>query len=242
LTFEDARLKLMAHVLDQVRNGEVTERGLARRIGISQPHVHNVLKGVRTLSPEIGDLLLRSLHLSLLDLAPLEEIEAQIARRRARQRVTEVPFLATPIGPSRSWPAGVNWRKSFPLPFRSTTVPEQLVMAKIVADPAMTGTLASYDIALLDTSEQGRATIDPHRLYVIERNEQAAIRYIRPGARGAYLATDANLDHPAAWEPLPLSSMQLSEAVKARLLWLGREADRDASTQCGRFLDNPTSS
>jgi hypothetical protein len=61
LTFQDARLKLLAYVRNEVRNGELTERGFARLIGISQPHAHNVLKGVRTLSPQVFDLILKYL-------------------------------------------------------------------------------------------------------------------------------------------------------------------------------------
>src|SRR5580658_7862491 len=112
LTFQDARLRLLAYVRDQVRNGEFTERGFARLIGISQPHAHNVLKGVRNLSPEIFDQALKNLHLSLLDLAPIEEIEAQLRSRRADERGTEVPLLESPVGPGKPWPSGVNWRKS----------------------------------------------------------------------------------------------------------------------------------
>jgi hypothetical protein len=67
-TFEDAQLKLLAYVRDRIHNGELTERGFARQIGISQPHAHNALKGVRALSPEVLDAILRYFHLSLLDL------------------------------------------------------------------------------------------------------------------------------------------------------------------------------
>jgi hypothetical protein len=252
LTFQDARFKLLAVVRNQVHNGEVTERGFARLVGISQPHAHNVLKGVRNLSPEVFDLVLKYLHLSLLDLAPLSDIEAQIARRRTPEPVAEVAFLATPIGPARPWPTVVNWRKSFPLPFPSSTVTPALVMAKLTPDPAIT-TLASYDIALLDISDQCRSTLSPHGLYVIENRGEALMRYIRPGARRYYLATDAHLDKPAAWEPLRLSRAQLSAAVKARVLWLGRERDpapgirpapggRKEALQPGRFLYDPISS
>jgi len=68
LTFEDAQLKLLAYIRNRIRNGELTERALARQIGISQPHVHNALKGVRTLSPKVLDSILRRFQLSLLDL------------------------------------------------------------------------------------------------------------------------------------------------------------------------------
>lgn len=72
--FEWLQLRLIAHVQDRVQRGELTERGLARRTGISQPHLHNVLKGVRVLSPQIGDVLLRHLHITLLDLLKDEEL------------------------------------------------------------------------------------------------------------------------------------------------------------------------
>ena len=61
MTFQDARLRLLAYVRNEVRNGELTERSFARLVGISQPHAHNVLKGVRTLSPDVFDLILKYL-------------------------------------------------------------------------------------------------------------------------------------------------------------------------------------
>jgi hypothetical protein len=242
LTFQDARLRLLAYVRNQVRNGEFTERGLARLIGISQPHAHNVLKGVRTLSPEIFDLALKYFHLSLLDLASIEEIEAQLQRRRAHEQTAEVAFLATAIGPGRAWPAGVNWQKSFPAPFPSTSLPNQVVMAELAADAAMAATLGSYDIALLDTSVPRRSAISPQGLYVIERSGEAVLRYVRSGARCYYLVADSDLDRPTAWEQLALSTSQLSRSVKARVIWLGRQRDREALPQRGRFLYDPISS
>ena len=52
----------------RIRNGEFTERGLARILGLSQPQVHNVLKGARRLSSDTADLLMSKLGVSLLDL------------------------------------------------------------------------------------------------------------------------------------------------------------------------------
>ncbi len=74
MDFETARSRVVTHVRMLVRNGEITERGLARMTGISQPHMHNVLKGARALTPEVGDLILHELKLDLLDLVgPGEE-------------------------------------------------------------------------------------------------------------------------------------------------------------------------
>lgn len=240
MTFQDARLKLLAYVRSEVRNGELTERGFARLIGISQPHAHNVLKGVRTLSPEVFDLILKYLHLSLLDLAPLHEIEQQLERRRTRERVAEIAFLAAPIGPGHPWPAGVNWRKTFPAPFPSLAAPTELAMTKFIVDPQMTRTLSSYDVALLDTAPE--APFSPQGLYVVERNGEAVMRYIRSGAQRHYLITDAELNNPSAWEALRLSPPEFRVLVKARVIWLGRMRDRDALAQRGRFLYDPISS
>lgn len=242
MTFQDARLKLLAYVRNEVRNGELTERGFARLVGISQPHAHNVLKGVRTLSPEVFDLVLKYLHLSVLDLAPIEEIEAQIERRGRRERVAEIAFLDAPIGPEHPWPSGVQWRKTFPAPFSAAIVSSELLMARFAADPAMTATLASYDVALLDTSERRRSSLSPEGLYVIERRGETVMRYLRSGMRWHYLVTDANWDNPIAWEPLSLSDARFHDAVKARVVWLGRQGDREARPQRGRFLYDPISS
>jgi len=226
LTYQDVQLKLLSYVRNQISNGELTERGFARLIGISQPHVHNVLKGVRKLSPKIFDQTLKYLHLSLLDLVPSQELEAHLRSRRLPQRSAQVPFLNRPIGPGMPWPAGLNLNKKFPLPFASLTAPANLVMARLIADQAMRSTLGSSDIALLDTSPSRPLTLSPEGLFVVERGNQAGleavIRYIRPGAYGYYLATDATLNTPAEWEPLPVSASQLMAAVKARVRWIGR--------------------
>jgi hypothetical protein len=68
------QIRLITHVQGRLQRGELTERGLARRTGISQPHLHNVLKGVRGLSPQMGDLLLRHLHITLIDLLNTDEL------------------------------------------------------------------------------------------------------------------------------------------------------------------------
>jgi transcriptional regulator with XRE-family HTH domain len=251
LNYQDAQLKLLAYVRSQIRNGELTERGFARLIGISQPHVHNVLKGVRNLSPNIFDLALKYLHMSLLDLIPSGEIESHLRNRHLPPPSAEVPFLDRPIGPGMPWPAGLNRRKHFPLPFSSLDAPENyapanLVMASLIADPSMGSTLDSSDVALLDISPSRSSTLAPQGLFVVERGSEAGIeaviRYIRPGAHCYYLATDATLDTPADWEPFPVSASELIAAIKARVRWIGREHDRDELPQRGRFLYDPISS
>jgi transcriptional regulator with XRE-family HTH domain len=72
MTFDDLRTRLLDHLRSRISGGEATERGLARLAGISQPHLHHVLKGKRLLSLERADEILRRLNLDLLDLIPPE--------------------------------------------------------------------------------------------------------------------------------------------------------------------------
>ncbi len=75
MRFADFQRYLLDSLRARVRNGEITERSLAKLVGISQPHMHNVLKGARVLSPDLSDRILDHLRLSLLDLAERSELE-----------------------------------------------------------------------------------------------------------------------------------------------------------------------
>ena len=74
MNFQELRERFMAHLRERVRSGELTERGLARISGISQPHIHNVLKGKRILSTEMSDEILRNLSVDLLDIMKPEDL------------------------------------------------------------------------------------------------------------------------------------------------------------------------
>jgi predicted transcriptional regulator len=68
MTLGDLQQRFVALLRKRVRNGELTERGLARMVGVSQPHIHNVLHGKRTFSVETTDDIMRQLRMDVLDL------------------------------------------------------------------------------------------------------------------------------------------------------------------------------
>jgi transcriptional regulator with XRE-family HTH domain len=74
MTFSDLHERLIENLRQRVRSGEMTERGLARATGVSQPHIHHALKGKRLLSAVTADQILAQLHMDLLDLIELEEL------------------------------------------------------------------------------------------------------------------------------------------------------------------------
>jgi transcriptional regulator with XRE-family HTH domain len=81
MTFHDLQQRLLADLRQRVRSGAATERGLARDTGISQPHLHNVLKGKRILSMEKADKVLRRLQIDVLYLIEPEELRESSLRR-----------------------------------------------------------------------------------------------------------------------------------------------------------------
>ena len=81
MTFHDLQQRLLADLRQRVRSGAATERGLARDTGISQPHLHNVLKGKRILSMEKADKVLRCLQIDVLYLIEPEELRESSLRR-----------------------------------------------------------------------------------------------------------------------------------------------------------------
>lgn len=83
MRFRHALDTLIANIHRLIRDGELTERGLARRVGVSQSHIHNVLKGARILTPEVADQILTGLHWEL------EDILADPPRRKPPQSATD---------------------------------------------------------------------------------------------------------------------------------------------------------
>jgi plasmid maintenance system antidote protein VapI len=74
MDFQILHTRFVMHLRERVSSGELTERGIARLTGVSQPHIHNVLKGKRYLSPETADEILRQLKLDLLDLIAPQDL------------------------------------------------------------------------------------------------------------------------------------------------------------------------
>lgn len=93
-SFETLLARLISAVNFRIKNGEYTERGLARILGISQPQMHNVLKGARTLHTDLADRLLWKLGISLLQLFAEGELSEEL---RARFSAAGFPALKKPV-------------------------------------------------------------------------------------------------------------------------------------------------
>jgi len=79
--FRQLESRLLATLRERIRSGELTERGTARLTGLSQPHIHNVLKGKRSLSMDAADTILMAVHLDTMDLFRGSELVEGLGRR-----------------------------------------------------------------------------------------------------------------------------------------------------------------
>ena len=140
--FEDLHARLIELARYKIHSGAISERGLARRCEISQPHLHNVLKNIRALSAGSADRLMQALGVTVLELLwryP-EEIEAE---------VRAIPVIRGRIGPGSD--ASLSAFGGYiPLP---ATLVSRLVMpvvARLSADMALPEPFAPNDMVLLD--------------------------------------------------------------------------------------------
>ena len=79
--FRQLESRLLSTLRERIRSGELTERGTARLTGLSQPHIHNVLKGKRFLSMDAADTILVAMHLNTVDLFRSSELVEGLGRR-----------------------------------------------------------------------------------------------------------------------------------------------------------------
>lgn len=210
----------------QVRNGVITERALARLIGMSQPHLHNVLKGTRTLGAEMIDRCLYQLRLSVLDLLDRQRLEAYLERdRRELTAYSYLPLLSGRFGPAYPWPAEVEQQERFAVPQHTVRHMWQPVVARAGIDPQMSASFADGDFVLLDQAVRARQDFSEDMLYVIKSGSAGTIRRLRRVGEVIYTITDDVLDHPELWQRLPVSESQLLTIVRARATLISRDQE-----------------
>jgi hypothetical protein len=224
--FAELHASLLDSLRARVRNGQLTERSLARLVGVSQPHMHNVLKGTRFLSSDLADQILLRLNLSVFDLVDRGRLTHYLSSRpSAVSECTSIPVLSGALGPGFPWPAKVDTYRTFPVPTDQLNGMTGAVVAMLAEDTRMRPTIQPGDFALLDQSLRARCTIDPDALYIIKKGDGGSVRRLRPGARGVFVATDDCLSQPAAWERISLDAQSIQHVVRAKATLLSKDTN-----------------
>jgi hypothetical protein len=210
--------RLLEHLRLLIRNGEWTERRLARTVGLSQPHVHNLMKGSRQLTPAICDLVMLHLNIGIQDLVSLTREEAELQGQFAY-----IPMVVGRVGPSWPWPTELSSTRH--------RVDANLVhgwQSPVVAvaghDPRMEPLFSQDDHALLDQSIHARSHIDEGGLYLIKRQGRGLFRRLRRSGKELYIVCGDCEHRPSAWERVALGEVPLPLVVRAKAVFLAGES------------------
>lgn len=222
MRLRDVHTRILAELRHRISNGEISERACARLLAISQPHMNNVLKGRRTLSPELADTILIRFNLNVLDFATDCEMNARLSRPSSSRRL-QVPVFKTPIGPGHRWTPTFGRTHRFmslclPLP-----LPRRAVLVRLGEDLQMSPSISENDVALIDTSAQARSAECPNSVFVVIQDGAALLRWIRFGANTMYIADDFSINRPVLWTPVPSGEAARSRIVKGRVVWMAKE-------------------
>ena len=224
LSFQALQNRLLDLLRARIANGECSERSLARLTGISQPHMHNVLKGVRALSPEYTDIILTVLRLSPLDLLSRDELTRHLTRTNPHResRRHPVPVLSGLLGLHQPIPRKGPHREVHTVPVHLTEAATEPLIASLARDPEMEPLFSDRDLVLLDQSETARTLFQREGYYIVRTDDGPCVRALTRDGDRLYLITEKNRDDDSAWSFIELTGRDLLDVVLARVIWLNR--------------------
>lgn len=217
IDFRRLQIRLLDRLKTRVRNGELTERSLARLSGVSQPHIHNVLKGTRLLSTEMADQILRQLRIDVSDLLAYSDVgavEPKVEQRASSRR--SVGFLDGLIGPGHPYPEKIKTEESFPFPAEELEGAVSPMLARLAPDPEMPDVLAADSIVLLDCSETLRQNPDKQGCYAVDLAGSSAIRRARHG-NGVLWLLGENAAEAIQYQQVSLTDRTMLEVIRGRV-------------------------
>ena len=198
-----------------MHSGEVSERRLARLSNISQPHLHNVLKGIRALSPEAADRLMQAMDITI------PQVLWSGGGVDATQ-VSAVPLLRARIGPG-STAAFDAFRGYVPLPVGLTNGLADPVTAYLAGDLALPAEYRAGDLVLLDRNSALRREPSARSTFVVAENAGLRVRYVRRTRNGLEVASQSAFS--GDWQTISLQGRDILDIVRARIVWFGREME-----------------
>ena len=219
MSFETMHARLLDIARERVRNGELTESHLARLVGVSQSHIHNVLKGIRKLSAELADEILRELRIDTEDLLGANTPVSALPFR-------PVPLLSGALGLGMQQFEPERTAGSAQLPAHIVAAVRRPLAVRLGTDTKASPRFENGDLVLVDQSIAARRKIIKHAVYVVSTAEGPRLRYVRPGAGCIYLASENCLSCPSKWTPVPVADSTLLLIVRGRVVWVSRQLER----------------
>jgi len=216
--------RLMENLKAGVASGSLTVRRLARQIGVSQPHMQNIMSGKRTLTMQMADRLLQYQQRTVLDLANASELgEALRLAATNPNTMRYVPVLSGVLGPSHPFPElneNTDWR---PLPVHAVSHAIRPVFAEVGSDAELARDFPGATFALMDLSSQSRTNISQQRWYAIRWSGGGWIRRLRLEPGKLLVLGQGTLRPALGPERIELGTSRVEEHVRALVIWIGND-------------------
>lgn len=217
MTFLDLEARLLERMNDLVRQGHTSQRRLAHLTGYTQPHIHNVLKRVRRLQPDLADRLLRAGELGLEDL---------IHRPGERVQARGAPLWHGALGPGHTFPQPGETGESrlFAATFLERFHDPVLLRAASGED-SMAPLIEPGDLVLIDRAEGARRRPTFAGIWALSLDGQGALCRCQPVGGALVLVSDNCRSHVSLPDHLALARRNILDIVRGRAVWVGRELD-----------------
>ncbi len=179
--------------------------------------MHNVLKGIRVLSPELTDRLMRAMEVTI----PLVVWSGAGMNLGSIQAV---PVLLSPIGPGT--PGSFDaFRGYLPFPLALVERLENPVAGYLAPDLSLPSEFRPGDTVLLDLNPANRSAPVDSSCWIVAENAGLRVRYVRRVRGGLEVASRAGFREARDWQTISLQGRNVLEIVRARIVWIGREME-----------------
>jgi transcriptional regulator with XRE-family HTH domain len=224
IAISDLCNRLLESLKMSVASGSLTVRRLAKEIGVSQPHMQNIMNGKRALTMAMADRLLEFQHRSVLDLATASELgEALKLVADNSGIVRHVPILSGLLGPGHPFPELGGDAAWTPLPVRAVAHIVHPVFAELGWDAELARVFPGVSFALMDLSGEARAKIAQDRWYAVKWSGGGWIRQLRLERGRLLVLRQEGLRRALGPDRIDLGASRIEEHVRALIVWLGED-------------------
>lgn len=225
MNFSGMERKLIAHLRGRVRRGEISERGLARLTRFSQPHIHNVLHGVRRITAEVADAIMDRLGLEIEDLLSPDEIQRRLPQREFKHsQFREVALLKGRIAAGQPFPVETAWTASRVFTAEFLRRYMRPVLVKVgPGETSMLPTIQPNDLLLLDQSQERRQNPRFLRIYVLSLEDGGTVKRCEVVGRELVIVPENMQQRGFVPQTISLEDRNILDLIKGEVVWIGRE-------------------
>lgn len=224
IAISDLCNRLLESLRKSVAFGPLTVRWLARELGVSQPHLQNILNGKRSLTIDLADRLLEYQRRSALNLATSSELgEALRLTGNHSGSVRHVPILSGVLGPAHPFPELGEDDVWIPLPAQAVAHAARPVFVELGSDPELAREFPGATFALMDTSIEARAKVDPLQWYALRWSGGGWIRRLRMRQGRLVVLGQRRLRPTLEPGQIELERTRIEQHVRARIVWMGKD-------------------